>query len=103
MITLTIREAQAQNSYSRSPTEIISETKYLKTYKSTGFSSIPTKFLKLFQTLLREPISSIANIKRTYILDTYSLKTANVIPIFKKNDHTLYSNYRPISLISLIL
>ena len=31
-----------------------------------------------------------------------SLKKANIIPIYKKEDHTLRNNYRPISLLSKI-
>ena len=49
-----------KKSFFISPTnadEVLSEIKNLQNNKSTGHSSIPTKFLKLFQTSLSEPIS----------------------------------------------
>ena len=42
--------------------EVLSVIKELKNNKSTGPSSIPSKFLKLFQTALSKPISLIANL-----------------------------------------
>ena len=56
--------------------------KNLKNNKSTGPSSIPTKFLKFFQTSLSEPISSIANISFSSGNFPSPLKIANVIPLF---------------------
>ena len=44
------------------PDEVLSVIKELKNNKSTGPSSIPSKFLKLFQTALSKPISLIANL-----------------------------------------
>ena len=72
----------------------------LKNIKSTGPPSIPTKFLKLFQNYLSEPIDILANLSFSTGIFPTNLKTANVIPLFKKDDHMLYSNYQPISLLS---
>ena len=73
--------------------EVLSEIKNLKKDKSSGPSSIPIKFLKLFQTPLSKPISLIANLSFSTGIFPANLKTANVIPIFKKDDHTsLLSN-----------
>ena len=49
-----------------------------------------------------EAISLIANL--SFETDTFpeTLKQANVTPIFKKDNHTLCNNYRPISLLSNI-
>ena len=79
--------------------QVLSEIKNLKNNKSTGPSIIPTKFLKLFQTSLSQPISLIANICFSTGNFSSALKTANAIPVFKKDDHTLCSNYRPIFLL----
>ena len=82
--------------------EVLCEITKLKNNKSIGPSSIPRKFLKLFKTTLSEPISLIANISFSTGTFPSTLKTANVIPIYKKDDHTVCNNYRPISLLSNI-
>ena len=76
--------------------------KNLRKDKSSGPSSIPIKFLELFQTSLSQPISLIANLSFSTGIFPANLKTANVIPIFKKDDHKSCDNYRPISLLSKI-
>ena len=60
--------------------------------KPTKAEGIPLKFLKLFKTTLSEPISLIANISFSTRTFPFTLKTANVIPIYKKEDHTLTAN-----------
>ena len=82
--------------------EVLCEITKLKNNKSIGPCSIPLKFLKLFKTILSEPISLIANISFSTGTFPSTLKTANVIPIYKKEDHTLCNNYHPISLLSNI-
>ena len=79
--------------------EVLCEIAKLKNNKSIGPYSIPLKFLKLIKTTLSEPVSLIANISFSTGTFPSTLKTANVIPIYKKEDHTLCSNYRPISLL----
>ena len=82
--------------------EVLCEITKLKNNKSIGPCSIPLKFLKLFKITLSEPISLIAN--NSFSAGTFpsTLKTANVIPIYKKDDHTLCNDYCPISLLSNI-
>ena len=82
--------------------EVLCEITKLENNKSIGPCSIPLKFLKLFKTTLSEPISLIANVSFSTGTFPSTLKTANVIPIYKKEDHTLRNNYRPISLLSNI-
>ena len=79
--------------------EVLSVIKELKNNKSTGPSSIPSKFLKLFQTALSKTISLIANLSFSSGTFPNNLKIANVIPTFKKDDPTICNNYRPISLL----
>ena len=69
--------------------EVLCEITKLKNNKSIGPCSIPLKFLKLFKTTLSEPISLIAKISFSTGTFPSTLKTANVIPIYKKEDHTL--------------
>ena len=91
------------NSFFITPTnneEVLSEIKNLKKDKSSGPSSILIKFLKLFQTAPSKPISLIADLSFSTRIFPANLKTANAIPIFKKDDHTSCNNYRLISLLS---
>ena len=82
--------------------EVLSEIKNLKKDKFSGPSCTPAKILKLFQTPLSKQISLIANLSFSTGIFPTNLKTANVIPIFKKDDHTSCNNYHPISLLSNI-
>ena len=79
---------------------MLSVIKELKNNKSTGPSSIPSKFLKFFQTALSKPISFIANLSFSSGTFLNNLKFANVTPIFKKDNRTICNNYHPISLLS---
>ena len=66
------------NSFFIAPTnneEVLSEIKNLKTGKSPGPSSIPIKFLKLFQTPLSKPILLIANLSFSTGIFPTNLKT----------------------------
>ena len=84
------------------PEEVLCEIIKLKNNKSIGSFSIPLKFLKLFKTTLSEPISLIANISFSTGTFPSTLKTTNVVPIYKKDDYTLCNSYCPISLLSNI-
>ena len=55
--------------------EVTSSIKTLKNSKSTGPSSIQTKFLKLFQNTLNEPIALLANISFSTGIFPANLKT----------------------------
>ena len=79
---------------------MLSVIKELSNSKSTGPASIPSKFLKLFQTALSKPISLIANLSFSTGSFPDKLKVTYVIPIFKKDDSTICNNYHPISLLS---
>ena len=84
------------------PEEVLCEIIKLKNNKSIGSSSIPLKFLKLFKTTLSEPISLIANTSFSTGTFPSTLKTTNVVAIYKKDDYTLCNEYCPIPLLSNI-
>lgn len=73
--------------------EVLPEIKNLKNNKSTEPSSISTKFLKLFQTLVSDTISWIANIYFSTGNFPSGFKIANLLSTFKKDNHALFNNY----------
>ena len=74
----------------------------LKTYKTAGPGSVPTRILKDFKKCLFKPISELINL--SFSLGTFPEipKQAKVIPIFKKRDQQNCNNHGPISLLSNI-
>ena len=70
---------------------------WLSSGKATGLDGIPVKFIKLSANIIDSHLSTIINKGK----DCYSesAKTANVRPIFKKDERTKVKNDRPVSLI----
>ena len=74
----------------------------LNSNKSSGPYSIPIKILQLVKNHIAKPLSEIINLSFSTGQFPSKLKTAKVIPIFKKDSPLECSNYRPISLLSNI-
>ena len=74
----------------------------LPNQNSCGFDGLSTPILKYIKGIIIKPLTLIIN----QILDTgvfpANLKIAKVIPIFKKDDRTVFNNYTPISLLPII-
>ena len=70
--------------------------------KASGPNSIPVKILKLLKNDLSLHLADIFNLSFSSGTFPSRLKIAKVIPIHKKDSKLLYSNYRPISLLSNI-
>ena len=82
-----------------SPNECASIIRNLKNTKQ-GFNSVPIKYLKANSDILSVVFSNCINscINEGYFPDT--LKVAKIIPILKKGDPRIMSNYRPISILN---
>ena len=52
--------------------------------------------------VIKNPLLNLLNLSLETGTVPTSLKTAKVIPIFKKGDKSLFDNYRPISLLPAI-
>ena len=82
--------------------ELDKEIENLDSKKSSGFDEISVKFLKICKSIILKPLVLIFN--QSILTGQYpnNLKIAKVIPLFKKGEKAVMSNYRPISLLSVI-
>jgi len=68
---------------------------------SAGYDDIVPKVVKLSYTFYLEALVHIFNLSITQGIFPNELKIAKVVPLFKKGDKSVISNYRPISLLPL--
>ncbi len=69
---------------------------------SFGFDGLSTTLIKTVKDALIKPIIIIINQIINTGISSDKLKIAKIIPIFKKEDETLFTNYGPISLLPAI-
>ncbi len=69
---------------------------------SFGFDSIFTKLIKTIKVSLIRQITLITNQMLNTGIFPDKLKVAKIMPILKKDDESLFTNYRPISLLPAI-
>ena len=98
----TLREPN-ENTIFPSPAtvnEIESAIKELQDKKATGPNSVLSKILKNNKDVLSKPLCDLFNL--AFVSGTFpqQLKTAKIIPVYKKGDLLDYTNYCPISLLS---
>ena len=74
----------------------------LENKNSSGHYGISNKLLKLLKFELSKSLTLIINQRITTGVFPDSLKVSKIIPLFKKGDSSLLSNYRPISLLPTI-
>jgi len=84
-----------------SEVEILQEINKLKTDKSPGIDEIPPKVVKASANFMLYPLSCVFNLSFKQGIVPDPLKIAKVVPIYKKGQKSLTSNYRPISLLSI--
>ncbi len=66
---------------------------------SCGFDGLSTKLVKTVKNAVVTPITCIVNQMLNTGIFPEKLKIAKVTPVHKKDDDTLFTNYRPISLL----
>ena len=71
----------------------------LKPKTSTGVDSVSNKLLKFVKTAISEPLTIIINQMLRVGIFPDLLKISKVVPVYKKDNNTNLSNYRPISLL----
>ena len=84
-----------------SETNVMQIINNLPNKNSCGFDGISTIVMKSIKNVILKPLTLIINqIINTGVFPN-KLKIAKIIPIFKKDDRTLFTNYRPISLLPI--
>ena len=78
-------------------TEIVER---LNKHKSPGPDGISNRILSLSIEQIKKPLTHLVNLSMSKGVFPEKLKLAQVIPLFKKGDSFLCTNYRPISLLS---
>ena len=74
----------------------------LNSNKASGLNSIPYRILFLLKNEISKQLADLFNLSFMTGVSPSVLKTAQVVPVFKKYSKLNYSNYRPISLLSNI-
>ncbi len=69
---------------------------------SCGFDDISTKSIKTIKAALIKPITLIINQMLTTGIFADKLKMTKIIPLLKKGEETIFTNYRQISLLPAI-
>ena len=72
------------------------------TNKATGLDNLPCKFLKDSINIIIEPLAHLVNLSIHNGVVPDDLKSARVVPLYKKNDKTNAGNYRPVSVLSIV-
>ena len=99
---LTIPYPASFNFAYTNPDDIEKITRNLRPKSSAGCDNISTKLLKEIENVVSRPLSIKINQSLCTGIFPDRLKIAKVIPLYKKDDNTLFGNYCPISLLSSI-
>jgi hypothetical protein len=82
--------------------EIIKIINDLKTNSSCGWDDISPKVIKFCHFHIVDSLVYIVNLSLSQGVFPDQLKLAKVIPLFKSGDSTIFNNYRPISVLSIL-
>ena len=69
---------------------------------ATGLDGIPARFIKDSVSIVTVPIAHIINLSMITGGVPDDLKSARVVPLFKKNDNTETGNCRPVSILNIV-
>ena len=79
--------------------DIIKVIDHLENKTSCGVDGISNSLLKTIKSEIVQPVTVLINQMLTTGIFPDKLKIAKVVPLYKKGDNTLFSNYRPISIL----
>ncbi len=96
---------QNSKSFSRlhtTPSDVYDILNTLKTTKSAGCDDIPPRLLRICAGGISSSLASLFNRSFSESKVPAEWKKARVVPVFKRGDKSLPTNYRPISLLCVI-
>ena len=70
--------------------------------KATGLDGLSARFLKDGESVISSPLSHIINLSLRLGCVPDEMKTARVIPLYKKKSKTDPGNYRPVSILTIV-
>lgn len=87
---------------STTPSTVLSTIKNFPSKSSSGHDNLSMKILKSVSQVICEPLCLIINQSFTTGIFPEFLKLAKVLPVFKKENNAVFTNYRPISLLPIL-
>jgi len=98
----TFRKTPLSNSFGLLPTtpeEIMNLSHSIRLTHSKGIDDIDPCIANKHLASVAQPLADIINCSFTYGIFPQALKTAKIVPIFKRDARDNFTNYRPISLL----
>ena len=65
--------------------------------KAAGYNNIPVSIIKESTQIISGPLAHIMNLSIAHGVVPDQVKMARVVPLFKADDQSLFTNYRPVS------
>ena len=80
----------------------MSMTKNINPRKATGYDNIPRKLIKIAHHELSIPLRNLINKSMKLKCFPGIMKSAEVAPLYKKDNNLKRDNYRPVSILTMI-
>ena len=81
------------------PNELLEISNAFRPGKAAGHNRIPISIIKKSIQIIAVPLAHIINLSISHGIVPDHMKIARVIPLFKAGDRSLFTNYRPISIL----
>ena len=86
-----------------SETELITIAKNFQAGKSPGYDNITMFIIQSSINTIIKPLTYIVNLSFNCGIFPDHLKISRIVPLFKSGDKSIFSNYRPVSILPVFL